>query len=186
MVENGIKGGLPEGAATEFGYDMSYGDYLGLERHDEMLFVVVHQATELWLKLVLHEMAAAMAHIQSGDLPPAFKMLARVSRIQAQLIQSWAVLSTLTPADYMTFRAGLGSASGFEGHDGVEIYVYPNADHAFYNHQEIDWMLLDIAPIGKLDPTDFPVAGVETADKVKDKTKPPNTLMARWAESAPK
>ncbi len=127
MVENGKKGGLPEGAATEFEDAMSYGDYLGLERllacqeprseqHDEMLFIVIHQATELWLKLVLHELAAAMMHICVDDLPPAFKMLARVSRIQAQLIQSWDVLSTLTPADYMTFRAELGNASGFQSY----------------------------------------------------------------------
>ena len=127
MAGNDNKGGLPDGAATEFADAMSYSDYLGLERllacqkprserHDEMLFIVIHQATELWLKLVLHELNAAMAQIQSDDLPPAFKMLARGSRIQAQLIQSWDVLSTLTPADYMTFRDVLGTASGFQSH----------------------------------------------------------------------
>jgi len=127
MAGDDNKGGLPDGAATEFADGMSYSDYLGLERllacqkprserHDEMLFIVIHQATELWLKLVLHELNAAMAQIRSDDLPPAFKMLARVSRIQAQLIQSWDVLSTLTPADYMTFRDVLGTASGFQSH----------------------------------------------------------------------
>ncbi len=127
MAADDKTGGLPDGAATEFGDAMSYGDYLGLERllacqeprserHDEMLFIVIHQATELWMKLALHELTAAMAHIRADDLPPAFKMLARVSRIQAQLIQSWDVLSTLTPADYMTFRAVLGNASGFQSH----------------------------------------------------------------------
>ena len=127
MATNDKTGGLPDGAATEFGDAMSYGDYLGLERllacqeprserHDEMLFIVIHQATELWMKLVLHELTAAIAHIRADDLPPAFKMLARVSRIQAQLIQSWDVLSTLTPADYMTFRNVLGNASGFQSH----------------------------------------------------------------------
>ena len=127
MATNDKTGGLPDGAATEFGDAMSYGDYLGLERllacqdsrserHDEMLFIVIHQATELWMKLVLHELTAAIAHIRTDDLPPAFKMLARVSRIQAQLIQSWDVLSTLTPADYMTFRNVLGKASGFQSH----------------------------------------------------------------------
>lgn len=127
MAGDDNKGGLPDGAATEFADAMSYSDYLGLERllacqkprserHDEMLFIVIHQATELWLKLVLHELNAAMAQIRSDDLPPAFKMLARVSRIQAQLIQSWDVLSTLTPADYMTFRDVLGTASGFQSH----------------------------------------------------------------------
>ena len=127
MAGDDKKGGLPDGAATEFADAMSYSDYLGLERllacqkprserHDEMLFIVIHQATELWLKLVLHELNAAMAQIRSDDLPPAFKMLARVSRIQAQLTQSWDVLSTLTPADYMTFRDVLGTASGFQSH----------------------------------------------------------------------
>ena len=127
MADKDRTGGLPDGAATEFGEAMSYGDYLGLERllacqeprserHDEMLFIVIHQATELWLKLALHELTAAKAHIRDDDLPPAFKMLARVSRIQAQLIQSWDVLSTLTPADYMTFRDVLGNASGFQSH----------------------------------------------------------------------
>ena len=127
MAGNDNKGGLPDGAATEFADGMSYSDYLGLERllacqkprserHDEMLFIVIHQAAELWLKLVLHELNAAMAQIRSDDLPPAFKMLARVSRIQAQLIQSWDVLSPLTPADYMTFRDVLGTASGFQSH----------------------------------------------------------------------
>lgn len=127
MLVNGKDSGLPEGAATEFGDAMSYGDYLGLEQllacqtprseqHDEMLFIVIHQATELWLKLALHELNAAMAQIRANDLPPAFKMLARVSRIQAQLIQPWDVLSTLTPVDYMTFRNVLGNASGFQSH----------------------------------------------------------------------
>ena len=121
------KGGLPNGAATELGDAMSYGDYLGLQRllvcqeprsecHDEILFIVIHQSTVLWMKLMLHELTAAMAHIRADDFPPAFKILARVSRIQAQLIQSRDVLSTLTPADYMTFRSALGNASGFQSH----------------------------------------------------------------------
>jgi len=118
---------LPEGAATEFSDKMSYGGYLALDhlldcqrpispQHDEMLFIIIHQATELWMKLVLHEVGGACEHIQRDDLQPAFKMLTRVSRIQSQLIQSWDVLSTLTPADYMTFRADLGQASGFQSY----------------------------------------------------------------------
>jgi tryptophan 2,3-dioxygenase len=113
------------GAHTDFSGAMSYGDYLQLDgllalqlprtdRHDEMLFVVIHQASELWMKLALHELRAALRHVAADDLPPAFKMLARVSRIQAQLIQSWDVLSTLTPADYTSFRDALGQASGFQ------------------------------------------------------------------------
>ncbi len=160
MVANDKEGGLPEGAATEFGDAMSYGDYLGLEpllacqeprseHHDEMLFIVIHQATELWLKLVLHELNAAMAHIRSDDLPPAFKMLSRVSRIQAQLIQSWDVLSTLTPADYMTFRAVLGKASGFQSHQYRLIeFTLGNKNPAMllpYRHDEQIHALLSAA-----------------------------------------
>lgn len=119
---------LPEGAHTDFRQDMTYGDYLKLDRvlsaqspvsdsHDEHLFIIIHQATELWMKLILHELDAAVAIIRDGDdVRPAFKMLSRVSRIQSQLIQSWDVLSTMTPADYLTFRDLLGHASGFQSH----------------------------------------------------------------------
>jgi tryptophan 2,3-dioxygenase len=113
------------GAHTDFSAAMSYGDYLHLDellaaqhplsaQHDEMLFIIIHQATELWMKLALHELRAALAFIRGDTLSPAFKALARVSRVQAQLIQSWDVLSTLTPADYMSFRSRLGHASGFQ------------------------------------------------------------------------
>ncbi len=104
---------------------MSYGDYLGLkellacqrpqtEHHDELLFVVIHQASELWIKLCLHEIAGAIAQIRKDELGPAFKMLARVARVQANLIQSWEVLSTMTPFDYVGFRSALGKSSGFQ------------------------------------------------------------------------
>jgi tryptophan 2,3-dioxygenase len=104
---------------------ISYSQYLQLDRvlaaqkplsgqHDEMLFIVIHQASELWMKLCLHELAATRAQIKGDDLEPAFKMLARVARIQAQLIQSWDVLGTMTPADYMKFRDSLGQSSGFQ------------------------------------------------------------------------
>lgn len=119
--------GLPAGAATEFRGAMSYGDYLALDEllacqrprtahHDEMLFVVVHQGSELWMKLMIHELAAAQACLRKDALKPAFKMLARVSRIQQQLNQNWDVLSTMTPADYSTFRAALGQSSGFQSY----------------------------------------------------------------------
>ena len=105
--------------------DLSYGDYLGLDRllaaqtplsgdHDELLFIVIHQASELWMKLSLHELSGARAHIRSDDLGSALKMIARVSRIQAQMIQSWDVLATMTPADYHRFRPSLGQSSGFQ------------------------------------------------------------------------
>lgn len=119
--------GLPEGAATEFAGAMSYGDYLALDEllacqrprsahHDELLFIVIHQASELWMKLMVHELEAACAALAADALKPAFKMLARISRIQAQLNQSWDVLSTLTPADYSTFRDALGQSSGFQSY----------------------------------------------------------------------
>ena len=79
-----------------------------------MLFIIIHQASELWMKLCLHELTAAREHIRRDDLGPSFKMLARVSRIQAQLVQSWDVLATMTPAEYSMFRNQLGRASGFQ------------------------------------------------------------------------
>ena len=82
--------------------------------HDELLFVTIHQASELWMKLCLHELGEARRRIAADDLPPALKMMARVSRIQTQLIQSWEVLATMTPADYAAMRGALGSSSGFQ------------------------------------------------------------------------
>ena len=102
---------------------LSYGSYLQIDRllsaqkpitteHDEVAFIVIHHVQELWLKLVAHEIAAAMAAIRRDALAPAFKALARVTRIQEQLIRAWDVLSTMTPADYLAFRDALGPASG--------------------------------------------------------------------------
>lgn len=112
---------------TDFQKEMSYGDYLHLDKvlssqnrlsdhHDEMLFIIIHQTSELWMKLILHELNAAIQCILRNDLEPSFKMLSRVSRIQHQLIQSWNVLTTLTPADYMQFRHKLGRSSGFQSY----------------------------------------------------------------------
>jgi tryptophan 2,3-dioxygenase len=84
------------------------------DSHDEMLFIIIHQASELWLKLCLHELNAARACIASDQLPSAFKMLARVAGIQKQLIHSWDVLGTMTPSDYLSFRHLLGTSSGFQ------------------------------------------------------------------------
>lgn len=113
------------GAHTDFSEAETYGDYLRLDtllacqqpksdHHDEVMFVIIHQATELWMKLILHEIAAATKCVAADDLNQAQKMLARVSRIEAQLIQSWDVLSTLTPTEYLGFRDRLGQASGFQ------------------------------------------------------------------------
>ena len=114
-----------DGARLDFAGTMSYGDYLHLDEvlgaqqprsddHNEMLFIVQHQASELWMKLMIHELVAARDRIAASDLQPAFKMLARVARIMAQLNQSWDVLSTLTPAEYSSFRQTLGASSGFQ------------------------------------------------------------------------
>lgn len=84
------------------------------DAHDELLFITIHQSSELWMKLCLHELAEARRLIAADDLSPALKMMARVSRIQAQLIQSWEVLATMTPADYRRMRGSLGSSSGFQ------------------------------------------------------------------------
>lgn len=116
-----------EGVHWDFRKAMSYGDYLQLDtllasqkplsdRHDEVLFITIHQASELWIKLCLHEIGAAIAHIRADDLGPASKMMSRVARVQVNLIQSWEILSTMTPADYASFRPALGQSSGFQSH----------------------------------------------------------------------
>jgi tryptophan 2,3-dioxygenase len=112
---------------TDFSTNMTYGEYLNLDKiltsqnrlsnhHDEMLFIVIHQVSELWMKLILHEMNGAINCIQSGDLSSAFKKLARVSKTQSQIIQAWDVLATMTPSEYMEFRDSLGQASGFQSY----------------------------------------------------------------------
>lgn len=104
---------------------LSYGAYLQLDavlgaqaprsaEHDEMMFIIIHQASELWLKLCLHELDGALAHLRADETRPAMKMLARIARIQEQLTQSWSVLATMTPSDYLRFRDVLGQSSGFQ------------------------------------------------------------------------
>ncbi|HYD79470.1 MAG TPA: tryptophan 2,3-dioxygenase [Paucimonas sp.] len=113
------------GAKMDFSQSMSYGDYLALDQvlsaqhplspnHNEMLFIIQHQTTELWMKLMLHELHAVRAQMHAGDLPPAFKMLARVARIMDQLVHAWDVLATLTPPEYSAIRPYLGNSSGFQ------------------------------------------------------------------------
>ncbi|WP_191557164.1 tryptophan 2,3-dioxygenase [Metabacillus idriensis] len=116
-----------KGIHTDFINRMTYGEYLQLEpllssqkrlsgHHDEMLFIIIHQVSELWMKLILHELSASIEAIEKGELSMAFKMLARVSKIQSQIIEAWDVLSTLTPSEYVQFRDKLGQASGFQSH----------------------------------------------------------------------
>ncbi|MBM3093971.1 tryptophan 2,3-dioxygenase [Ensifer sp. T173] len=114
-----------EGAQMSFKGRMSYSDYLMLEKvldaqeplskaHDEMLFIIQHQTSELWMKLALHEINAAVRSIREDRLEPAFKMLTRVARIFEQLNSAWDVLRTMTPSEYTQFRESLGQSSGFQ------------------------------------------------------------------------
>ena len=125
-----------EGAQMSFDARMSYGDYLRLETvldaqsplseaHDEMLFIIQHQTSELWMKLAIHELRSAIAAIRENRLQPAFKMLSRVARIFEQLNKAWDVLRTMTPSEYTTFRDSLGQSSGFQSHQyrAIEFLV---------------------------------------------------------------
>jgi len=116
---------LEQSIHQDFNNEMSYGDYLQLEQvlsaqkplsaeHDEMLFIIIHQTSELWLKLAGHELQSAINFIKAEDFGPAFKVIARVKQIFMQLTQSWNILSTLTPSDYLKFRDDLGHSSGFQ------------------------------------------------------------------------
>ncbi|MFP8779163.1 tryptophan 2,3-dioxygenase [Hydrogenophaga sp. RWCD_12] len=114
-----------EKAQLDFSRDMSYGDYLQLDAilnaqkplspaHDELLFIVQHQTSELWMKLMLHELTAAVRNIANDELNAAFKQMARVSKIMEQLVHAWDVLATMTPPEYSAIRPYLGHSSGFQ------------------------------------------------------------------------
>jgi tryptophan 2,3-dioxygenase len=116
-----------QGAQMEFRGRMSYGDYLQLDKvltaqeplstaHDELLFIIQHQTSELWMKLAIHEIRSAIVAIREDRLQPAFKMLTRVARIFEQLNSAWDVLRTMTPSEYTQFRGSLGQSSGFQSH----------------------------------------------------------------------
>jgi tryptophan 2,3-dioxygenase len=109
----------------ELGSSLSYGEYLQLDKvldaqkpltyeHDEMMFIIVHQSSELWMRLMLHELRGVLECVRRDDLDPSFKMLARVTHVQTQLIATWDVLSTMTPSEYSAFRNALGRSSGFQ------------------------------------------------------------------------
>lgn len=138
----------PEGAQMTFAGRMSYGDYLHLNQilnaqqplssaHDEMLFIIQHQTSELWMKLAIHELQAARNALIERDLPLAFKMLARVSRIFEQLNQAWDVLRTMTPSEYTDFREDLGQSSGFQSYQYRLIeYLLGNRNKAMLRPHE--------------------------------------------------
>ena len=121
-----------ENVQLDFSKDMSYGDYLHLDEllgaqhplspeHNEMLFIVQHQTSELWMKLMLHELLAARRSMSEDKLQPCFKMLARVSKIMEQLVHAWDVLSTMTPSEYSAFRPYLAQSSGFQSYQYRQI-----------------------------------------------------------------
>lgn len=118
---------IESGIHTDLQDRMSYDKYLSLDtvlnaqhtlssQHDEMLFIIIHQASELWLKLAGHEVEAARRNVKDDDFRHAFKVIARVKLILNQLVHSWNILSTMTPVDYLTFREKLGPASGFQSY----------------------------------------------------------------------
>ena len=136
------------GAKMDFKESMSYGDYLGLNQilsaqhplspnHNEMLFIIQHQTSELWVKLMLHELHAVRLHLRAGELDPAFKMLARVARIMDQLVHAWDVLATMTPSEYTAIRPYLGASSGFQSHQYRELeFILGNKNAALLGVHE--------------------------------------------------
>ena len=146
-----------DGALTDFASRMSYADYLQLDKilnaqtplskaHDEILFIIQHQTSELWMKLAIHELSAATRAIAEDDLQPAFKMLARVARIMEQLNSAWDVLRTMTPSEYTHFRSSLGQSSGLQSYQYRAIeYLAGNKNIAMLKPHEhrrelYDWL----------------------------------------------
>lgn len=147
--------------ATDFKEKLDYGGYLGLDQlltaqrplsnpvhHDELLFIIQHQTSELWMKLVVHELQAAIQAVRIDNLEPAFKILARVKHVLRMLYEQWAVLETLTPSEYVQFRHVLGNASGFQSYQYRQIeFLLGNKDAAsiqvFKHKPDIHQTLVD-------------------------------------------
>jgi tryptophan 2,3-dioxygenase len=148
-----------EGAETDFSWKMSYGDYLALDAilgaqhpisdaHDEMLFIIQHQTSELWMRLAIHELSAARRAIANDEVASAMKMLARVSRIFEQLNNAWDVLRTMTPSEYTHFRARLGQSSGFQSFQYRLIeYLLGNRNHAMLKPHAHDPAVIELLEI---------------------------------------
>ncbi len=183
---------------------MTYGEYLHLDKlltaqdglsdhHDEALFIIIHQVSELWMKLILHELRAAISNIEKDDLQPAFKQLARVSRIQTQIIQGWDVLSTLTPAEYMEFRSSLGNASGFQSYQYrmIEFALGYKTKHVLKIYEKDEDLLntltdafhqpglYDVA-IRKLARAGFPIDEAMLTRDVSTPYEPNASVLAAW------
>ena len=178
---------LEEDVVTDFTREMSYGSYLHLdellsaqhplsvpEHHDELLFIIQHQTSELWLKLVLHELRAAMAALAADDLKAALKKIARVKHIQRTLTEQWSVLATLTPTEYAQFRGFLANSSGFQSHQYravefalgnknaavLDVFAHDPGEHAqleelLHAPSLYDEFLRHLARRGHLVPTDL-------------------------------
>ena len=182
-----------EGAQMSFDGRMSYGDYLQLNQvlsaqtplsdaHDELLFIIQHQTSELWMKLAIHELSAARDAIARDDLAPAMKMLARVSRIFEQLNSAWDVLRTMTPSDYTTFREALGQSSGFQSWQYRLIeYVLGNRNKAMLRPHEHRADLVDILA-GELARPSFYDEVLKLADR-RGITMPKAALERDFSES---
>jgi tryptophan 2,3-dioxygenase len=149
-----------EGAETDFRAKMSYADYLHLEKildaqaplssaHDELLFIIQHQTSELWMKLAIHEIRSAKTAIRDGELQPAFKMLARVARIFEQLNSAWDVLRTMTPSEYTHFRDSLGRSSGFQSwqYRAIEFLAGNRNDAMLKPHAHREEVLAELESI---------------------------------------
>ncbi|MGB5620896.1 MAG: tryptophan 2,3-dioxygenase [Gammaproteobacteria bacterium] len=135
---------MEDGIYRDLGDQLTYARYLRLDRllnaqeplsepvhHDEMLFIIQHQTSELWFKLIIHELKAAIVHLQQDHLSPCFKILARIKQVQQQLFSQWSVLETLTPSEYAQFRDVLGHASGFQSSQFREVeFMLGNKDAA--------------------------------------------------------
>ncbi|BDI59611.1 tryptophan 2,3-dioxygenase [Qipengyuania nanhaisediminis] len=186
--------------------NVTYSSYLELDKvlnaqhpasraHDEMLFIIVHQAGELWLKLCLHELGLAREHIAADDLRPSFKMLARVARAQEQLIQSWDVLSTMTPHDYSKVRPHLGTSSGFQsaqyrmmefvlgGRDAKHVSLHgENGDWAAALEEELARPSLYDTAIGLLERRGFAIDPGVTERDLRARYLHHDSVEAAWAE----
>ncbi|WP_425074484.1 tryptophan 2,3-dioxygenase [Sagittula sp. S175] len=194
-----------DGAQMTFDKDMSYGDYLHLDavltaQHpisdapDELLFIIQHQTSELWMKLALHELRAARADLAQGQTRPAFKRLTRTARVFEQLNSAWDVLRTMTPSDYTTFRASLGRSSGFQSHQYREIeFILGNRNPAMirpHAHQpaiaerlEAELAkpsLYDMAVRLLAQKVDVPVRALDRDLRVPH--QPDEALQAAWAQ----
>ncbi|RYG90748.1 tryptophan 2,3-dioxygenase [Loktanella sp. IMCC34160] len=151
-----------DGAKMRFDEAMSYGDYLKIDdilslqaplspAHDELLFIIQHQTSELWMKLAIHELSAARVALETGEMPAMFKMLARVSRIFEQLNSAWDVLRTMTPADYTRFRETLGNSSGFQSYQYrmIEFILGNRNANMLRPHAHVpkvhDWLAAELA-----------------------------------------